>query len=208
VKFDITLRQYELVYKILASIGKELAHGEGRSCQFYNVNGAIILEKLFKVKAKPVMGAAFIRLTNTGETLSFAAEENDSFYSSPDAFHCWVETENNIIDFTAPEYKETLDMAGVDGNIKRNMFQKDKKSMSNDPYTMINPGDFFFESNLALTNHLLTNMYEQPSTNDLSEICLKWCKESKKELKGLTIMNDLGEIISIQPIKRKVTGSW
>jgi len=58
MKFDITLKQYKLIYKIVASVGKELSHGAGRSCQFYNVNGASILENIFKVKAKPVMGVS------------------------------------------------------------------------------------------------------------------------------------------------------
>src|SRR5690554_6631852 len=118
MKFDITLKQYELIYKVVASVGKELSHGAGRSCQFYNVNGAFILESLFKVKAKPVMGAAFIRLSESGNTLSFAGEENGNFYSSPEAFHCWVETENNLIDFTAPEYREALAQAGLNESTK------------------------------------------------------------------------------------------
>lgn len=142
MKFDITLKQYEFIYKIVASVGKELSHGAGRSCQFYNVNGALILERVFKVKAKPVMGVAFIRLAENGNTLSFAAEENGSFYSDPDAFHCWVETENNIIDFTAPEYREALCLVGLENNTQRNMFQKEKNSMSESPYEMMSVGDF------------------------------------------------------------------
>lgn len=146
MKFDIILKQYELIYKIVASVGRELSHGAGKSCQFYNVNGAFLLENIFKVKAKPVMGAAFIRLTDSGDTLSFAGEEEGHFYSSPDAFHCWVETENNIIDFTAPEYREALAQAGSENKIKRYMLQKEKSSSSPSPHDMIKVGDFYFES--------------------------------------------------------------
>lgn len=208
MKFDITLKQYELIYKVVASVAKELSHGAGRSCQFYNVNGAFILENFFKVKAKPVMGAAFIRLSESGNTLSFAGEENGNFYSSPEAFHCWVETENNFIDFTAPEYREALSQAGLNDNIKRMMFQKDKKSMSESPYDMINSGDFYFESNLELTNHLLSKMLEKPATHDLAKICLEWCKRSKKKLSGFEISNDLGKVIFVKPINNSVFGLW
>lgn len=208
MKFDITLKQYELIYKIVASVGKEFSYGAGRSCQFYNVNGALILENIFKVKAKPVMGAAFIRLTENGNTLFFAGEEEGRFYSSPEAFHCWVETECNIIDFTAPEYREALIQAGSDNKIKRNMFQKEKTSISRNPHEMIDVGDFYFESNLALTHHLLAKMFEIPATQDLAKICLEWCKKSKKKLSGFKIVNDLGEITPINPVNRNVLGSW
>jgi len=208
MKFDITLKQYELIYKIVASVGKELSHGAGRSCQFYNVNGALILEEIFKVKAKPVMGAAFIRLTESGNTLSFAGEVEGNFYSSPQAFHCWVETESNIIEFTAPEYREALVQAGSDNKIKRNMFQKGKTSMSESPHEMINVGDFYFETNPALTHDLLTRMFEKPATQDLAKISLEWCKKSKKKLSSFDIVNDLGEITFINPINHSVLGSW
>lgn len=208
MKFDITLKQYELIYKIVASVGKEISHGAGKSCQLYNVNGAFILESIFKVKAKPVMGAAFIRLTDSGQTLSFAGEEKGNFYSSPDAFHCWVETENNIIDFTAPEYREALIQAGSENKIKRNMLQRAKASMSENPYEMSNVGDFYFEPNPALTNYLLTAMLEKPSTQDLAKICLEWCKRSKNGLSGFDIINDLGEMTAIFPINHSVVGSW
>ena len=208
MKFDITLKQYELIYRVVASIGKNFSHGAGRSCQFYNVNGALLLEKIFKVKAKPVMGAAFIRLTDDGNTLSFAGEENGDFYSNQDAFHCWVETENNILDFTAPEYREALSQAGSDNRVNRNMFQKPKTSMSENPDEMAYVGDFYFESNLALTSNLLANMFEKPATQDLAKIALEWCKRSKKAISSFDIIDDLGEVISIPPITHNVIGTW
>lgn len=208
MKFDITLKQYELIYKIVASVGRELSHGAGKSCQFYNVNGALILENIFKVNAKPVMGAAFIRLTENGETLSFAGEDEGSFYSSPDAFHCWIETENNIIDFTAPEYREALTQAGSKNQIKRKMLQKAKSSGCPSPHDMANIGDFYFESNPALTAHLLQNMFAKPAAQDLAKICIEWCKRSKKKLSKLEIINDLGEKTTIKPINHSVVGAW
>jgi hypothetical protein len=211
MKFDITLKQYELIYRIVASVGEKLSHGAGRSCQFYNVNGAFILEKIFKVKARPIMGAAFIKLTNDKGTLSFAGKEGSNFYSSPEAFHCWIETENNILDFTAPEYREALNQAGTDNRVKRHMFQRSKTSMSESPLEISNVGDFYFESNPELTNYLLTTMNEKLGIRDLTEICLEWCKISKKSKNGLStfnITNDLGQVTPITPVSRKLTGSW
>lgn len=208
MKFDITLKQYELIYKVVASVGRELSHGAGKSCQFYNVNGAFILESLFKVKAKPVMGAAFIRLTENSDVLSFVGEEEGSFYSSPDTFHCWIETENNIIDFTAPEYKEALAQAGSNSHVKRNMFQKSKFSGCSSPHDLLNIGDFYFESNPALTAHLLQNMFAKPAAQDLKKICVEWCKKSKKKFSKFEIIDDLGKKTTITPINHSVVGAW
>lgn len=208
MKLDITPSQYELIYKVVASIGRELSHGAGRSCQFYNVNGAYILEQLYNIKARPLMGAAFVKLTNSGSVLSFAGKEAEGFYSSSDAFHCWVETENNILDFTAPEYREAGNQAGLKDAIKRSMFQKDKKSMAESPYDLVNAGDFYFEYNPALTHHLLSNMFSKPSTQDLANICLDWCKRSKKKISGFEIINDLGKIVTIKPVSNNIQGSW
>ncbi|QSX32501.1 DUF2026 family protein [Shewanella avicenniae] len=208
MKFDITLKQYELIYKIVASVGRELSHGAGKSCQFYNVNGAIILEHLFKVKARPVMGMAFIRLTESGDTLTYAGVEEGNFYSSPDAFHCWIETENNIIDFTAPEYREALNQAGSPNLIERKMFQKQRSSACVSPDNMVNIGDFFFEENSALTALLLKNMFELPAAHDLAKISLEWCKKSRKKISNFEIINDLGEVTTIAPISNRLVGAW
>ena len=208
MKFDVTLSQYERIYKIVASVGRELSHGEGKSCQFYNVTGALLLEKIYKVKARPVMGAAFIKLTESGNVLSFAKKKGRGLYSSVDAFHCWIETDKNFIDFTSPEYREALMQVGSDNMIQRKMLQKSKSSVSQSPYELHNIGDFYFEKNIDLTNQLLSSMLKIPVTQDLAEICLEWHKRSKKKLEGFNIFNDLGEVITIAPVDRSLTGSW
>lgn len=206
---EITLKQYESIYRIVASIGNHFAHGAGRSCQFYNVNGALILQQLLKVQARPVMGAAFIRLNTFGDTVSFAAEENNNFYSSPDAFHCWVETPSFIIDFTAPEYREAASQIPNASSIPRKMFQKEKRLMSSDPYSMENPGDFFFSENGALTLHLLNEMYARMDARDLANICCDWYKKySKKGIEETTLMNDLGELTPIKLLSCSLNSKW
>ncbi|MNS22659.1 hypothetical protein D3C72_544590 [compost metagenome] len=208
MKFDITLKQYELIYKIVASVGRELSHGPGKSCQFYNVNGAFLLERVFKVKARPIMGAAFIRVTDSGDTISFAGEECGKFYSSPEAFHCWVETEHYIIDFTAPEYREVLSQVSPGINIKRNMLQKEKSHNILMPSDLVNVGDICFQPNPALTSYLLQKMFEKPAAQDLVDACIEWCKKSRKKISDLTIINDLGEKTIISPVNNNVIGIW
>jgi len=206
---EITLKQYENIYRIVSSIGNHFAHGAGRSCQFYNVNGALILQQLLKIKARPVMGAAFIRLNASGDTVSFAGEEDGNFYSSPDAFHCWVETPNFIIDFTAPEYREAASQLRTPSIIPRQMFQKEKKLMSTGPYSMANAGDFYFCQNKELTIHLLEKMSSRIDAQDFANICCDWyTKLSKSGVEETIIMNDLGEATPIKLIGSNLTAKW
>ena len=59
-----------------------------------------------------------------------------------------------------------------------------------------------------LTQCLLSKMFEMPAAQDLANVCIKWSKKNKKKLSGFEIVNDLGEITSLTPIKKNVLGSW
>ena len=73
-----------------------------------------LIERALKIPAKPVMGSAFILVDDPSDTvLSFSNVSQDgTFSSNSNAFHCWVETQEHIIDFTAPVYKKYFDKNG------------------------------------------------------------------------------------------------
>jgi hypothetical protein len=153
------------------------------------------------------MGAAFIRLNEEGDTAAYAGEESGGFYSSPEFFHCWVETPNFLIDFTSPEYSASE--GNFLGTVPRKMFQKPKTTMSESPHSLTEPGDFFFEENMALTEHFLRKMASIPASSDFANICLEWHKKSKKKvLKDMEIMNDLREITRIQLKQGNISSAW
>jgi Protein of unknown function (DUF2026) len=210
MKFDITLKQYETIYRIVASVGEHFSHGAGRSCQFYNVNGAFLLCEILKINAKPIMGAAFIKVSDQGGIIAFASEEESKSYSSsPEAFHCWVETKNNYIDFTAPEYREAARGMDDSSSIPRKMFQKPKALMATDPYSLVNPGDYYFCENKVLTNYLLSKMMSKPAMQDFANICCDWyCEYKKKKNSSMTVMNDLGELTPINMKSSKLQRKW
>ena len=209
MKLQITLKQYEDIYKIVASVAHYFSHGAGRSCQFYNVNGAIVLNKMLNISARPVMGAAFLRLNKNGDTISFAGQENDTFYSDPKAFHCWIETPSHFIDFTAPEYREAAQGLFDKIIIPRQMFQKSKSTMSSAPYSMTKAGDYFFSENIELTNYLLSKMLSIPATHDLAYICCNWYMDYiKNGIEAKSIMNDLGEITRMTLKSSPLRNKW
>lgn len=207
MKRDITLKQYDLIFRIVSAVGEKFAHGATRSCQFYNVTGAYVLKEALKIDARPMMGAAFVKVNEEGDVFSYAGKENGEFFSSPDAFHCWVETEQFFIDFTAPEY--CMETHHAAESIPRKMFQKPKASMSRSPELLRDPGDFFFERNPELTAYLLQKMFSKAASGDLAQICLDWYKQSRKKIvPELGIMDDTGEKTIIKLRKSALSGAW
>lgn len=205
----ITLKQYENIFRIVASAAAHFAHGAGRSCLFYNVKAAYILNQNLKIQARPVMGAAFVRLNDSGDTISFAGQEDGSFFSSPDAFHCWVETPKVILDFTAPEYREATPEYVKNNGVPRKMFQKDKRLMCGSPHSLSEPGDYFFQENPELTQHLLSEMLSKPASRDFCKICSDWYKKlSKKGIEKASVVNDLGELTQVKLKRKSLASKW
>ncbi len=209
MKSDISIEQYNLIYRVVSSVGSKFSHGAGSSCQFYNVTAAYLMKSLFNIEAHPIMGAAFILLNENRFILSFAEKEGDKFYSGPNGFHCWVETENSILDFTAPEYSETAACKQHGQVIPQKMFQQDKDSMSTDPYSLNNVGSFYFCGNEKLTEHLINKINSIPAYRDLAEICRHWCEEiMKNNITTLQIMDDLGRPTNLNLISSNLDEAW
>ncbi|GAA3555615.1 DUF2026 family protein [Marinobacter xestospongiae] len=207
MKRNITLKQYELIFRIVSAVGEEFAHGATRSCQFYNVTGAYILKEALKIDARPMMGAAFVKVNQEGDVFAYAGREDGEFFSSLDAFHCWIETDDFYIDFTAPEYCMETHRAAE--SIPRKMFQKPKTSMSTSPELLQAPGDFFFERNPELTAYLLQKMFSKAASGDLVQVCLDWYKQSRKKIvPELGIMDDRGEKTIVRLRKSTLCGVW
>jgi len=209
MKFDLTIEQYDLVYRVVSSLGAKFSHGAGSSCQFYNVNAAFIINNLFNIKARPVMGASFILLDEERFILSFAEKQGEQFYSSPEGFHCWVETDNCFIDFTAPEYSETAACKQHSKVLANKMFQKNKQSISTSPYSLNNVGDFYFRENVELTEHLIDKINSIPGSRDMAEISLHWAKEIlANNISLLPLTDDLGEVTDVNLISSNLASAW
>src|SRR4051812_18184742 len=121
-KLDLMFLEYEKIFRILHGI-YNFEHSDAQpSCQFYNVVGAYILDEVYGIKARPMLGAAIIKVDDiTNNAMAFAHPDFEICSSDEDHFHCWIETPHHIIDFTSPVYSEYRNTPGV---TKRLMFQK------------------------------------------------------------------------------------
>jgi len=205
-KLEINLPEYEKIFRILHGVSAYANKGQQPSCQFYNVTGAYILSKIYDIDARPVMGAAFIKLDqSTGNTLAFADSNFVDCNSHSDAFHCWVETSNFYIDFTAPVYGDYPNSFPA----PRFMFQKQRERMSPSHLELDRKGDFYLAANQGLTIDRLKAGMQSTKFEDFVEISNEWARHSKKTLlKEMHIRADDGEVIKLKASPLTLTGAW
>lgn len=210
-KLAISLPEYDRVFRIVHSVSRSIDDRPGASCLFYNTVGALLLERSLGVRARPMVGAAFFYVDNNSATaLSFAELQDDGTCNgTQEGFHCWVETENHIVDFTAPVYREYLAKVGSSINIPRKMFQKEKSRMAPSHLDLLKEGDFYVQSNRELTRQSLERALRSPAIADLANICLSWFKRPPKKIQqSLTMINDLGELTKIELTPLSIVGAW
>lgn len=205
-RLELLLPDYEKIFRILHGISAYANKSKPPSCQFYNVVGALILKSLYRIDARPMMGAAFLRLEKlSGNTIAFANTNFDECNSHEKAFHCWVETPQSFIDFTSPVYSDYPNSFAA----PRFMFQKPRSLMKSSHLELDVAGDFHFSPNISLTMDRLRSGIQSTKFQDFAEIAIEWAKLSKKSLlKQMPIKTDDGEVIKLNASPITLTGAW
>ena len=211
----ISPQNYARIFLVLHSVLKSIDKSVKPSCLFYNTVGAFLLEHFFKIKAVPMMGGAFMMLDEyepAGPLLLVFADvdgQESNVSGEKGNFHCWVETENHVLDFTAPVYQEYLESSGRENIVPRKMFQKKKSLMANSHHDVCSNGDYFFQRNSVMTMQYLLDPPQKKQIGDLVNICAQWFRPYPMEMEGsITISDNFGEITSIEKTNLKVLGVW
>lgn len=206
-KLNLLLPEYEKIFRILHGTHSYANKNAPPSCQFYNVIGALILSKLYNIQARPIMGAAFIKVDDkTNDALAFAHPDFEQCTSDQEHFHCWIETQDHFIDFTAPIYADYPNTSNITGRL---MFQKPHTSMSPSHMELDKAGDFYFQPNIDLTKQQLQRGIESTKLQDFAQIAFEWACVSKKTLlKTMKIQASDGEVINLSASNLGLTGSW
>lgn len=208
----ISLPEYRLIWSVMHSVRRAIGEDSGRACLFYNVIGAYLLEHTFRISARPLMGVALVRVHDpTATVLTFAERDSATgeLHSSPEGFHCWVETEAHVLDFTAPTYREELLASGQSLPIPRRMFQREKAVAAASPEEVTQEGDFLVLPNAALTNLLLGRAAKSMAVGDLAKVCLSWLRRPPKRTPTVFLMqDDRGETFEMQLAPLRLEGAW
>lgn len=207
----IKLVDYQQIFRVVHSVSEAVGNTAGKACLFYNIIGAALLEVNYKKKAQPVMGSAFFAIHEPSATvLAYSHKRAQGEISNnSEAFHCWIQSEGYIVDFTAPVFRESLKEQGLPYGIPRRMFQKPLKLMSGAHDRLKSEGDFYVEPNIELTNEMIAKFLKSPAARDLGNVCMQWfVKPPSKIMNEIKMINDLGEITTMLLTDISVEGTW
>lgn len=193
----LTLPQYERIFRIIHGVLLNEKCDPSKSCTYFAVIGAFLLEHHHRLNAIPRAGAAAYNFGLPGkDVFAFGTELDGRLVSNDRAFHFWVEVDGWVIDFQAPIF-QSVQMP--------KMFQKAK----NFSEQLHEPGSFFHEINPQLTNQLLQHFQLHPMNTDLVNICTSWYRPPpKKILHALPISNARGEISEVKLSPITLSGAW
>ncbi|WP_085850678.1 DUF2026 family protein [Pacificibacter marinus] len=207
-KFLMPLADYNRIYSVTHGVLRDVASVE-RACIFFAVFGSYILNKHYKIAAKPVAGAFAICVNDSSEVAFFGTKNGTQIDSDESGFHVWIQTKDHIIDFMSPIFREAFSEAGMKCEIPRLMLQKrltDEVQMADD---LLRPGDIFTLPDLEMSEQIVDHFLEKPSNRDLLHVAERWFgRRSSKQALNMSMQDDLGEIIKLHLPRTVARGSW
>ncbi|CAD7740609.1 hypothetical protein LMG31884_46880 (plasmid) [Xanthomonas hydrangeae] len=179
-------RLHGVIRTVLAGTGTALSDMT-KSCVFFALAGAYLLEKRHGLRARPAFGAAFIAVAerNGGlDILSFAKRDadDDRWYSDGDAFHAWIEVTDAanavwLVDLTSPLYPENIRMHTPGAKAPYKAFVQPFSAMLGHPDELQlggRPGDFFVQANPARAADMMVRATSSMRLGDLVDAINAW----------------------------------
>lgn len=211
--------EYTRIHNVVQSLAEHFVKDVGRSCVFFSVIGAVIMHKHYNKNAKVICGggAVVVAMTPEGpQALSWLTETSDGrLEPTAEGFHAWVEIEDWMIDFMAPNYREAMvgsklsTPIAVMPVIPRKMFQKPISQVDGGLDKLTRLGRAAFHANQSITMEMLDKAFERPAMEDIINIATTWHKSASMRMEpSITITNDLGKLTTIELIKRELVGAW
>lgn len=194
------------IYSILLSDNADIQH----SCIPFSVVGAVILNEHYNINAKVCMGmAAYVVDGVNKNVLAFAEKVGDKHISSQCGFHSWIESDDFVIDFTAPLFPNMVRDSTGQSLITPKMFQKKTASMADSTSQLEATGDFILSGNGDLTNEIMNTFASVPYNIDLINVCFSWYKKPPlKMLKVIPLSDGFGRIKNVPLQSFHICGSW
>lgn len=202
---------YQRVFRVIKTVLDGVEANTPNACVFFSIVGATILQEIYKKKCVPIAGAAIFALDDGHQNtiLTFGRINAGQLQGSKQSFHCWILCENQVIDFMAPIFRESLHSGGFPINCARKMFQKPLAEMVPDHTDVSLPGHFYLEANLELTREILHNFGSRVSNRDLTDVCLHWYKKPPKTIqKNLAMASDDGSLMNMKLSELELIGAW
>lgn len=207
----ISIADYERIFRVIHGV---LLNEQGGSpyhaCLYFGVIGALILKTHHGMDAKAVVGAAAYRLNQAEGDLIIIGEGTPlGVRSSPAAFHCWVQTDDHIVDFQAPMFKE-IGNPQLPGLVTaRRMMQRRIDAGGPSLESLAVSGTHWHEANADLTASKLTSFSAFAVNRDVAEICNQWYKPTPRDMRrAVSITDQDGEVRSVPVSPLRIDGAW
>lgn len=199
-------RAFQVIYSVINNEGANMA----KSCLYFGFMGAAILRKHYKVPARAAVGSAVFKLDASNDVLALAEKDrNGNIVASQNGFHCWVVTDQWVIDFSAPLFREMLELCGIRKVIERKMLQKPLSTTQGHLNFLKNPGDVALTEDQALTSYFAQKQQTFKINEDLEGIAVQWFQRSpKKMIAQIRIGNAKGDIRQVKLSGPRISGAW
>ncbi|WP_144422891.1 DUF2026 family protein [Xanthomonas arboricola] len=214
-------RLYGVIRTVLAGTGAAPADIT-KSCVFFALAGAYLLEKRHGLRARPVAGAAFFALAERNgalDILTFAKRDagDGRWYSDLDAFHAWIEVTDAanqvwIVDLTSPLYPAGIRTHTPSAKAPYKAFVQPLSAMLGHPDELQRgggPGDFFVQPNPAHAAHMMRQAVSSHQLGDLVDVINHWYVPAPATMRAKLLMGSSTgvsrEMVFTQP---KLAGYW
>ena len=222
-KPPLTFAEYQRLHNVIHSLALNWKNDVGRSCVFFSITGAALMHKHYNRNAKVICGSGAVMLDPKSETILhwFKRTEDGTITTGLDAFHAWIECDGWLIDLMAPNYRES--MIGVkpiaigyeEGEVPqasvppRKMLLKPVNRTEGTFDDMKKSGDCVFVPDREVTTSIIDKAFERPQFGDILNIAASWHRPVPEKMQpSITITDDLGELTTINMVKRELVGAW
>lgn len=206
----MTLPDYQRAFQVINSLVQNEKANTAKACLYFGFIGAAILRVHYKINARAAVGFALYKLDESNDLLALAGSTTDGRISaSLDGFHCWVQANEWVIDFSAPLFPEMWAQAGQVKHIPRNMLQKRSDALATQVESLRHVGDALLHEEPTLTANFQRHQDQHPMNKDLENIALRWFVPTpKKIMRQISIGNQKGQLTPVQLSNIAVSGAW
>jgi hypothetical protein len=207
-KSILSIHDYNCIHGTAYRVLREVTEAE-KFGMFFSIFGSFILNKYYKIPARPVAGAFALRISSGPEVICFGVKSKNGLESTVQGFHAWVETETHMIDFLAPLYLEAVADTGLIKKVPRKMMQKRIVDLFSAPTDIQSEGDVLCLPNAGLTERLITEFVNNTQYMDLLAVASACFGDRHSRGDGhCQMIDDLGEAFTLAAPTTKVVSSW
>lgn len=157
-----------------------------KSCTFFSVIGAAILNEAHKVKGVSYSGAAAFEF-GLGKQLLLADPKNTLFTHSINGFHSWIEADGWLIDLTSPLLPELVAEMKL-GSCPRRMLQRPITEEAPSPFELSERQCFYLAADREFTAQRVDFVLENPRFLKIVEDCIaSYCAGDRRILSEIRV---------------------